>query len=162
MNYHYSGSCLLSGTKRTPFKTVGVGVRPDRRGAAAGLDLLSSSRWTPVQFQPVRVTLAKARAAPRSGASRNVEVGGCGGYGWRQRRPPEGAGDDDGGKPQRRLSVRPARLLEAARTARPTGLFLAHLTPLYRNLPTTPHRGVSYADAGLVRASTAGIGVTGK
>ena len=37
------------------------------------------------------------------------EVGGRGGNGRRQRRPPaEGAGTDDGGEPQRRVSVEPA------------------------------------------------------
>jgi hypothetical protein len=40
---------------------------------------------------------------------RNLEEGGSGGNGWRQRRPrSEGAGPRRRGKPQRRLSVRPA------------------------------------------------------
>jgi hypothetical protein len=55
----------------------------------------------------VLVNRCESPAARR--AARNVEVGGSGGTGRRQRRPPaEGAGTDDGGEPQRRVSVEPA------------------------------------------------------
>jgi hypothetical protein len=74
---------------------------PDSHEEPAGYQLLNSRR----------------KAAP--GAERpagSLEVGkrpkgaGCGGNGRRQRRPPaEGAGTDDGGEPQRRVSVRPGR-----------------------------------------------------
>ena len=56
-------------------------------------------------------------------AARYVEVGGCGGIpgGWQRRSRPVGTGNDDGGKPQRRLSV--ARL-----TPFPVSCLLRHLS----------------------------------
>jgi hypothetical protein len=56
------------------------------------------------------VVLVDRRESPAARrAAWNVEVGGRGGNGRRQRRPPaEGAGTDDGGEPQRRVSVEPA------------------------------------------------------
>jgi hypothetical protein len=36
-------------------------------------------------------------APERSDGARTLEEGGCGGFGWRQRRGPEGPGNDDGG-----------------------------------------------------------------
>ena len=66
--------------------------------------LLRRSKSFPL-YDTARITAVKARtgaerrvSAANAAPSRNMEEGGSGGTGWRQRRPPvEGAGHDGGG-----------------------------------------------------------------
>ena len=77
------------------------------RTANSDLRSRSSRRSARGAGRVVLVDRGESPAARR--AAWNVEVGGRGGNGRRQRRPPaEGAGTDDGGEPQRRVSVEPA------------------------------------------------------
>jgi hypothetical protein len=66
---------------------------------------------------------AERPEAANAAVARYVEVGGSGGIpgGWQRRSRPAGTGNDDGGKPQRRLSV--ARL-----TPFPVSCLLRHLS----------------------------------
>jgi hypothetical protein len=77
-------------------------------------------------------------------AARYVEVGGSGGIpgGWQRRSRPVGTGNDDGGKPQRRLSV--ARL-----TPFPVSCLLRHLSG--SATPMLAGTGVKRAKSGVGR-----------
>lgn len=82
--------------------------------------LATNGTWTSVKFRPTRPAGAKARRRPQGGA-RTVEVGGRGGTGWRQRRPPaEGAGQRRRGAARSRPAPHPtSRLHSSAPTPTP-------------------------------------------